>query len=54
MDSKTAISKYKKLLSNNDTYTMSGQMDIVSNEELYHYDVVIKQHLKIKIVNMNK
>ena len=41
MDSKTAISKYKKLLSNNDTYTMSGQMDIVSNEELYHYAVVV-------------
>ncbi len=41
MDSKGAIDKYKKLLSNNDTYTLTGEMDIVSNEELYHYNVVV-------------
>ena len=41
MDSKTAIEKYKKLLDKNDTYTLTGQMDIVSNEELYHYSVEV-------------
>ncbi len=41
MDSSSAISKYKKLLNESDTYTLKGQMDIVSNEELYHYDVVV-------------
>lgn len=41
MDSKSAISKYKKLLNNGETYTMKGQMSIVSNEELYNYDVIV-------------
>ena len=41
MDSKSAISKYKKLLNSSDTYTLKGQMSIVSNEELYNYDVVV-------------
>ena len=51
MDSKSVISKYKKTLDNNDTYTLTGEMDIVSNEELYHYIVnvdykknIIKYH----------
>ena len=41
MDSKKAINEYKKLLDNNSKYTLTGQMDIVSNEELYHYDVKV-------------
>ena len=41
MDSKSAIEKYKKLLNDNKTYTLTGEMDIVSNEELYHYNVVV-------------
>ena len=41
MDSKTAIEKYKKLLNENKTYTITGEMDIVNNEELYHYNVVV-------------
>lgn len=41
MDSKSAISKYKKLLNSSETYTLKGQMSIVSNEELYNYDVVV-------------
>ena len=41
MDSKSAISKYKKLLNSIDTYTLKVQMSIVSNEELYNYDVVV-------------
>lgn len=41
MDSKEAINKYKDLLKDNSMYTLTGEMDIVSNEELYHYDVVV-------------
>lgn len=41
MDSKTAIEKYKKNIESKDTYTLTGQMDIVSNEELYQYNVVV-------------
>ena len=41
MDSSDAINKYKKLINGNDTYTLKGKMDIVSNEELYHYDIVV-------------
>ena len=41
MDSKSAIKKKKKLLNSSDTYTLKGQMSIVSNEELYNYDVVV-------------
>ena len=41
MDSKDAIEKYKKNLSNNSSYTMTGKMEIVSNEELYHYNVKV-------------
>ena len=41
MDSKTAINKFKKNITNKDTYTITGQMDIVSNEELFQYNVVV-------------
>ena len=41
MDSKKAINEYKKLLEDNTKYSIIGQMDIVSNEELYHYDVKV-------------
>ena len=41
MDSSSIIKKYKKILSDNDKYTLIGVMDIVSNEELYHYDVKV-------------
>ena len=41
MDNNTAIEKYRKLLNDNKTYTLTGQMEIVSNEEVYHYDVVV-------------
>ena len=40
-DSNGVIKKYKNILSNNDKYTLTGVMDIVSNEELYHYDVKV-------------
>ena len=45
MDSKTAIEKYKKNIESKDTYTLTGQMDIVSNEELYQYNVIV-DHMK--------
>ena len=41
MDSNTAIKKYKKLLNDNTMYKITGEMDIVSNEELYHYTVTV-------------
>ena len=41
MDSKSAISKFKNIVNKNDKYTLTGVMDIVSNEEVYHYDVVV-------------
>ena len=41
MNSKTVISKFKKILSNNDTYYLTADMDIVSNEELYKYTVSV-------------
>ena len=41
MDSKEAVSKYEKLLNDNSKYSLTGKLDIVSNEELYHYDVVV-------------
>ena len=39
MNSESAIEKFKKNIINCDSYTMTGEMDIVSNEELYHYNV---------------
>jgi len=41
MDSSSAISKYKKIIDNSEQYSLVGEMDIVSNEELYHYDVKV-------------
>ena len=41
MDSKEALSKYKSILEKNKIYSLIGEMDIVSNEELYHYDVIV-------------
>jgi signal recognition particle receptor subunit beta len=32
MDSKEAINKYKDLLKDNSMYTLTGEMDFVSNE----------------------
>ena len=54
MDSNKVISEYKKVI-NNDKYEMTGQMDIVSNEELYHYDVTVDymqgDYYKVNLVN---
>ena len=40
MNASKVISEYKKNI-NTDKYELVGQMDIVSNEELYHYDVIV-------------
>ena len=40
MNANKVISEYKKNL-NTEKYELTGQMDIVSNEELYHYDVKV-------------
>lgn len=40
-DDEDALKKFKSVVSENKVYSMSGQMDIVSNEELYHYDVKV-------------
>ena len=41
MDSKSAIEQFKNIVNKNDKYTLTGVMDIVSNEEVYHYDVIV-------------
>ena len=41
MDSNKAISKYKKLLSDSSMYKLTGDMEIVSNEEVYDYPVTV-------------
>ena len=41
MDSKEIIEKFEDNI-DKEHYIVSGQMDIVSNEEMYHYDVVVK------------
>ena len=41
MDSNKAISKYKKLLNDNSMYKLTGDMEIVSNEEVYDYTVTV-------------
>lgn len=41
MDSKTLIDKYEKMITSTDTYTLNADMDIVSNEEVYHYKVTV-------------
>ncbi len=42
MDSNKAISKYKKLLNDNSMYKLTGDMEIVSNEEVYDYNVTVE------------
>ena len=44
MDSRELIEKFEDNI-DKEHYIVSGQMDIVSNEEMYHYDVVVK-HLE--------
>ena len=41
MDSNSAIEKFKKNIESKDTYSLTGQMDIINNEELYKYNVVV-------------
>ncbi len=41
MDAKGVVNKFEKLLNDNSKYTLIGQMDILSNEELYHYNVKV-------------
>lgn len=41
MDKDGAIDKFKSKIESEKSYTMTGQMDIVSNEEVYEYDVVV-------------
>jgi len=55
MDSQTAIKDFKKIVENNDKYTLTGMMDIVSNEEVYHYDVTVdymnNDYYKASLIN---
>ena len=55
MDSKGVIKKYKNILEKNSYYTMSGQMDIVSNEEMYNYDINVlylkPDYYRVSLVN---
>ena len=41
MDKDGAIDKFKSKIESEKSYTMTDQMDIVSNEEVYEYDVVV-------------
>ena len=41
MDSNKAISKYKKLLNDSSMYQLTGDLQIVSNEEVYDYTVTV-------------
>lgn len=56
IDSKDAIEKFEQNI-DKDYYTLTGQMDIVSNEELYHYDVTVKhlddEYYKASLVNQD-
>ena len=55
MDSSSSIKKYKKLLNDNSMYKLTGEMDIVSNEELYHYNVTVDymegEYYKVSLIN---
>lgn len=42
MDEQTAVNKFKKMLESNEKYTLTGQLNILSNEENYQYDVEVK------------
>lgn len=48
------VSEFKKAI-NTDKYELVGQMDIVSNEELYHYDVTVDymegDYYKVNLIN---
>lgn len=52
--SKKIVSEFKKAI-NSDKYEIVGQMDIVSNEELYHYDVTVDymegDFYKVNLIN---
>ena len=54
-DSSDAINKFEKNINDNSSYTMKGQMEIISNEDAYHYDVVIdyleKDYYKASLIN---
>ena len=56
LDSKDAIEKFEENI-DKDYYTMTGQMDIVSNEELYHYDVAVyhleDDYYKASLINQD-
>lgn len=41
VDSESLINKYKKVVESNENYSMSGELSIVSNEELYYYNVKV-------------
>ena len=47
----------KKLLNDNTMYKLTGEMDIVSNEELYHYTVTVDymegDYYKTSLINKN-
>lgn len=55
MDSSSSIKKYKKLLNDSSMYKLTGEMDIVSNEELYHYNVTVdymeREYYKASLIN---
>ena len=55
MDSKGVIKKYKNNLEKASFYTMTGQMDIVSNEEMYNYEVSVlylkPDYYKVSLIN---
>lgn len=54
MTANKVISEYKKVLDTS-SYELTGQMDIISNEELYHYDVTVdymkEDNYKVTLVN---
>ena len=55
INSNKAISKYKKLLNDNSMYKLTGDMEIVSNDEVYDYTVTVDymegDYYKAKLVN---
>lgn len=53
--SKDIINKFEKKLEKSDYYTVTGKMEIISNEEIYHYDVNVKylkgEYYKATLIN---
>ena len=53
--SKDIIKKYKNKIEKESYYTMSGQMDIVSNEEMYNYEINVlylkPDYYKVSLIN---